>query len=261
MYLGPYKLSTALVFSANTHNQMAEAADADSPPIYRIYQSGIGAPIATGSMTKLDDSNTTGLYIGSVTLSLANGFLNNTAYLIYMEGIVGGKKGSASHVFQIMDIPEMVWTHSNRTLTYPVATLTEVIPGSSISILRGDTIELQITGLGPLTGYTAIDFMVKSNRQDPDVSSILWIRKNSTGISDGLLILNKSTALDPLMGSIAIDNEAAGDLTITLSAEASVFLQPGKGQGYEIQLIQNADVRTLSTGTFNILADIIRAID
>ncbi len=53
-------LGSNLTFSIMTHDpDTAVLTDADSAPIYRVYEDETGTPILTGSMALLDTANTT----------------------------------------------------------------------------------------------------------------------------------------------------------------------------------------------------------
>ena len=100
MYLGSWKIDDYLTFPCNTH-KAGEAFDADSDPLYRIYEDETGTPVTTGTLTKLDDANTTGFYTERIQLLAATGFEKGKSYTIYEEATVNGVKGTVSHTFQI----------------------------------------------------------------------------------------------------------------------------------------------------------------
>lgn len=92
MHLGYYDIDDYLTFCVNTHDLRTGAAlDADSVPTYRIYEDETSTPIMTGSMAKLDDSNTVGFYSERIQLTYANGFGTLNSYIIRIEATVGGK--------------------------------------------------------------------------------------------------------------------------------------------------------------------------
>lgn len=64
--------------------------DADSPPSYSIYEDGtaIGEFKITGTMEKLDDANTVGLYRGSVEATAVAGFERFKTYNVHVTGEV-----------------------------------------------------------------------------------------------------------------------------------------------------------------------------
>ena len=102
MYLGSWQIDDYLTFPANTHDAATGAAtDDDSVPSYRIYEDETGTAIVTGSMAKLDDTNTTGFYSERVQLTAAAGFEVGKTYTIYISGTVATIVGTLSHTFQM----------------------------------------------------------------------------------------------------------------------------------------------------------------
>lgn len=151
------------------------------------------------------------------------------------------------------------WSYSSRTLTQSAASVISTVVGSTITITRGDTLSAALTNIGALTGYVSLDFTVKEDKSDTDANAILRIRKNASGVDDGLLRANKAaaTATD---GSITITDEPTGDITIALAATVTDDLVPQMGLYYDIQLITATAVTTLSSGTCNITADVTAAV-
>lgn len=133
------------------------------------------------------------------------------------------------------------------------------ISGTAITILRGDTFECDISGLGSLASYVSLDFTVKSNKSQADTDALIRIRLNATGLTDGLLTLNGATPLSADDGSIAITDAAAGDITITLAASCADDLAVGT-YVYDLQLIEVGDVSTLTSGKATVMADVTRAV-
>lgn len=102
MNLGIRNINDYLTFQCNTHAaDTGSATDADSAPIYRIYEDETATPLLTGSLAKLDDANTTGFYTERVQLTAANGFEVGKSYTIYIEATVGSITGTMSHTFQV----------------------------------------------------------------------------------------------------------------------------------------------------------------
>lgn len=152
-----------------------------------------------------------------------------------------------------------IWSYSSRTLTQSAASVTSTVAGSTITITRGDVLSRSLTNIGALTGYISLDFTIKESKDDTDADAILRIRKNASGTGSGLLRVNKAaaTAGD---GSITIDDELTGDITIALVATVTDDLAPRNGLYYDIQVITAAGPTTLSDGTCNISADVTRAV-
>lgn len=85
-------------------------ADADSLPTYTIYKGAISdTPIATGTIPKLNDAGTVGLYARDITLSSASGFEASKLYIVVKEAIYNTETYSAIDTFYIQpSIP--LWT-------------------------------------------------------------------------------------------------------------------------------------------------------
>jgi hypothetical protein len=138
-------------------------------------------------------------------------------------------------------------------------TVVSAVEGSTITILRGDTFNPPpLTNLGALTDYVSIDFTVKSDKLQTDDEAAIRIRKNASGVDDGLLRLN-GAAPTTETGSITIDDEATGDITITLDETATDDLSTGS-YSYDIQLITATTVKTLTYGKLTVISDVTRAV-
>lgn len=94
-----------LVFSICTHDpDTGHLTDADAAPIYRIYEEETAAAILTGTMTKLDDANTTGFYTELIACTAANGFEAGKSYTVYIEATVDSDTGGICYGFRADDI-------------------------------------------------------------------------------------------------------------------------------------------------------------
>ena len=159
----------------------------------------------------------------------------------------------------LADVGEDVWTYASRTLTQSVASVASAVAGGTITITRGDTLSAEITDIGALTDYVSIDWSVKTELTDSDDDAILRVRLNATGLNDGLLRVNGAAAADETKGSIVVDDEPTGDITITVDATITDDLVVNDLY-YDIQLIKAASVTTLSIGPATIVADVTRAV-
>lgn len=156
--------------------------------------------------------------------------------------------------------PETFWNYigpGGRTLSQSmIAILSSMIAGSAITITRGDTISITITGLGNLEDRTGLWFTVKAN---PSKETDLQARIQMTEI-DGLVRLNGKAATDPTDGGVVVDDEANGDITVTLTAEASAALASAASWHWDVQVAQpGPGVWTPRTGAFVVTADVTRA--
>jgi hypothetical protein len=138
-------------------------------------------------------------------------------------------------------------------------TFVTAVNGTTITVLRGDTLSASLTDLGALTDYVSIDFTVKENYSKTDDEATIRIRKNASGVSDGLLRLNGAAALSSALGSIAIDDLATGDITITLDETATDDLST-RIYVYDIQMITATEVKTLTYGKLIVTADVTRLV-
>lgn len=171
-----------------------------------------------------------------------------------------------------------VWTYGTRTLTSfgtlvaeIVAALTAVAAqvvealnptNNDRERYRGDTWSLAWTAIGSLAGYVSLDFTIKdtSRLYDNDAGALLKIRKNASGLNDGLLYMNGSTdGVTAGWGSITIDDATSGNITAAVSNSATYQLPPGT-YSYDLQRITASGSTTLVVGNFTILADVTRAI-
>lgn len=137
-------------------------------------------------------------------------------------------------------------------------TVVAAVNGSTITILRGDTFTASLTNIGALTDYVSIDFTVKYNNNNPDTDAIIRIRKNASGVGDGLLRLN-GAAPTTETGSITIDDLPTGDITIALDETTTDDLFAGVCI-YDVQLITATAVKTLTSGQLIITADVTRLV-
>ena len=148
-----------------------------------------------------------------------------------------------------------------KTDALDVSSVTVVtsVNGSTITILRGDTFSGALTDIGALTDYVSLDFTVKESYAKTDDEATIRIRKNASGTSDGLMRLNGAAATSSALGSIAIDDLATGDITITLDETATDDLSTGT-YVYDIQMISASGVKTLTYGKLIVSADVTRLV-
>ena len=279
------EVGNTLVFSVNTHNPTTGvAADADSVPAYRVYEDTTGTAILSGSMAKLDDDNTTGFYAAQFTCSAANGFEANKSYTIYVSAVVATNAITYSYSFRVraaplsaadvnsevddalsdygVATPSGVWAASARTLTQSAVDVATTVAGSKISIFRGDTASISITGLGDISNYSKIWFTVKRDKANTDAQSLVQIAETLAGLAtDGLQLLNgEDSTLS--YGSITIDDATLGNITIAIDEAATVSLLARKGCHYDVQVLRSTGaVNTLTSGRLDINADITRAVE
>ena len=133
------------------------------------------------------------------------------------------------------------------------------VVGSTITILRGDTLTASLLNLGSMESYVSLDFTVKASMHQSDDDAVIRIRKNASGLTDGLLRLNGAAHTTGTDGSITINDAPTGNITIMLKAGVTDDLVPGT-YVYDIQLIEAAEVTTLTTGSLIVTADVTRLV-
>jgi len=141
-----------------------------------------------------------------------------------------------------------VWTYGSRTLTQSATSITAAVSGSSITDIRGNDWDIDVTSL--TLDSNLIQFTIKRSYEDADAAALLMIDTDT-----GLLYLNGAagTAGD---GSLSY---AGTTLTIVTKASATAQLPPGT-YVYGIQSITAAGAVAESYGgTFVITADRVRA--
>ncbi len=144
-------------------------------------------------------------------------------------------------------------------IDYSSITVVPAVVGSTITILRGDTLRASLLNLGSLAQYVSLDFTVKLHTYDTDDDALIRVRKNASGLTDGLLRLNGAAHTTGTDGSITIDDAPTGDVTIVLKANITDDLEPGT-YVYDVQLIEAAEVTTLTSGTLLVTPDITRLV-
>lgn len=143
------------------------------------------------------------------------------------------------------------WAAAVRTLTQSAASVAAAVSGSKIVVMRGDTWTMALTGLGNIASRSKLWFTARGRKDDPDSASLLQIEETA-----GLLYLSGRPGT-PTDGSLVVNDETAGNITITVKPNdagiASAY--------YDVQMLTVlGTVQTLTTGTFEVVADVTRAI-
>ncbi len=214
---------------------------ADSPSIASLVWNA-----ATRTLTAISDSS-------GITTLLTRLSAARAGYLDFLAGWTASIYA---------EIAALVWTYVTRTLTQSAASVAAAVEGSTITVYRGTTWTIALTGLGSLSGYSKILFTVKDDAEDADTDAILQVGKYSAG-TDGLLRLNGAAYGTASDGSIAVDDASAGNITITVKPAATTQCAVRGGLHYDVKLITGAGVvalKTIGVGKFNIRADVTRTI-
>lgn len=238
-----YKPNDELQFRVLTNGFTSEGGDVN---VY-VYDPD-GNEIATGTATTIDSiGDVVWEYVLAGSLTTATGrytclFAQNEQY--------------ALDNLEVQDISGEVWAYATRTLTQSAAAVTAAVSGSDITILRGDTVVIALTGLGSITTRTKLWFSIKDlPKSQADTAAIIELEE--TG---GLLRLNGATTTTSY-ATLVVNDATAGDITVTLKPAATAQLSIQDNLQYDVQVLTAAGVvTTLTLGVADITEDVTRAI-
>lgn len=149
---------------------------------------------------------------------------------------------------------QQVWAYATRTLTQTAAQIAAIVSGSAITLHRGETLSISLTGIGALTGRAKLWFTAKSGTPDPDSAALIKIEESA-----GLQIIDGAVAATAANGSITVTDAAAGDLTIVLTPVESAKLPPVTSGVWDIQMRDGSgNITTKVSGTLVVNADVTR---
>jgi len=145
-----------------------------------------------------------------------------------------------------------IWTYGARTLTAAtVAGPGAPIDGAALTLHRGDTFSVSMTGLGNITTRTKLWFTTKQRTHHPDNAAQIQVIE-----ADGLTVIAGSAAGTPANGSLVVTDAATGSVTLTLDEVETAKLAPGVGLLWDVQMRTATTVTTLAIGTLEIVADV-----
>jgi len=151
-------------------------------------------------------------------------------------------------------IPRAVWSYSRRTLTMAAATIIAVLRGEELAILRGDTLDIDITGLGDISGRSKLWFTVKNDKDLADSGALIQIEETA-----GLLYINGAAASVAGNGSITVTDAANGNITIELAAVETAKLDDIGRLYWDMQMLDGSGVvQTMTNGRAVIIGDVTR---
>jgi len=161
----------------------------------------------------------------------------------------------------LASIAAAVWSYTYRTLTMSLASLLTALKGTDIAVDRGDTMILNITNLGDLTGYTELWFTIKDDKDKTDPQSIIQVLLSAPVLAtDGLQAIAGSAPTAAANGSITVTNLVLGNVTIRTEAVETAKLLDCGGFYYDFQKATATDVLTLRTGRATVRGDVTRSI-
>lgn len=146
------------------------------------------------------------------------------------------------------------------SLSTPVATVTAAVSGTTITVYRGTTWTINLTGLGNISAYDTIYFSAKKYLEDSEDDAILRVYNNASG----LLRFNGGVPTAASNGAITINNATTGDITISILEAETANAPILDCLDYDIKGIDDdAEVVMLAYGLekFAILADVSQEIE
>jgi hypothetical protein len=227
------EIGESFTISVTTHDpDTGVNTDADSAPTYRIYEDDSDLPFMSGTMTKKDDTNTTGFYSELISGTTGNGFGHNKTYTVQIDATVDSDQGSISYGFKAYDyrksnlqkwIGQDVTLSSNNRPDVNVDELKDDLTAATnlknqydgSTGLSGDlypATQGQVSQIGSGGGSAGNEFVIPSpngfvlttgneitNNEDATVAldGILHEITDDAGEIDGYYILNIGTAFSP----------------------------------------------------------------
>jgi hypothetical protein len=150
-----------------------------------------------------------------------------------------------------------VWAYPTRTLTAAtVAGPGAELDGANLTLHRGDTFSVSLTGLGNIENRTALWLTAKSRTSDADSAALFQVTED-----DGLTVIMGAAAQVAANGSLVVTNEATGAATLTLAAEETAKLPRLKDAAWDVQMAVDDVITTLAVGELEVTADVTRATE
>jgi hypothetical protein len=137
-----------------------------------------------------------------------------------------------------------IWAYADRTLTQAAASVTTAVTGSNVTTYTHATWSVSLTGLGSIADRTNMLVGIKSAATDADTAAQVLI-----DVSTGLLYVGGAVAGTAGDGSITVDDEDAGDITITLKPASSTLVTPGN-YVYDVKKVTATTVDVMSIGGY-----------
>lgn len=136
-------------------------------------------------------------------------------------------------------------------VTIPSAVAQASIIPLRITMIRGDTLSVQLPAMGTLTGRTKLIFTAKATTNTPDAAALFQITE-----AGGLVTLLGSSSVTGT-GSLVVANATTGLVNLTLSATATALI-PATTTPYvwDCEVIGPSGTRTPISGTLLALPDV-----
>ncbi|MHB9032338.1 MAG: hypothetical protein ACYC6L_04735 [Anaerolineae bacterium] len=152
-------------------------------------------------------------------------------------------------------VPADVWGYASRTLTQSAASVAAAVSGSAITITRGDTVTVSLTGLGSLAGRSKLYACFKTNKGYADSQSTMLIEETA-----GITVLNGAAYATTTDVTLTVNDENVGNITFVFKPAVSSVLPIENGY-YDVQMVTAAGaVTTKSSSNYQVSADVTRAV-
>jgi hypothetical protein len=134
-------------------------------------------------------------------------------------------------------------------------TLYTALTADETTLRIADEYVQEFTGLGDLTGRDNIAFALKVRKTDADTASLIYLTEDG-----GLTRVNGAAYATTANGSITVDDEAAGDITVRISSAVTAGLTVGKRQDAVKILITGGNDITKRQGITNVIDGTVAAL-
>lgn len=156
-------------------------------------------------------------------------------------------------------IAQRAWNSAyvaTRALTQTAAQVAAVLAGSTLTLPRGDTWTIVLTGLGSMSTHSKLWFTIKQALGEADTEAQVQVEHTA-----GLVRIAGAAPSLATDATLVIDDAALGNITVTVKPAATALLSYRMGLVYDVQLLDaDGSVHTLTSGTANIIGDTTRAV-
>lgn len=200
--------------------------------------------LVNGSTNKLK-VNTDNSVNATATVDV-NAVATAVANILYVDGATNKLKVNADNTVNATVSGTIV-----NYVTIPSAVAQASIIPLRITMIRGDTLSVQLPAMGTLTGRTKLIFTAKATTNTPDAAALFQITE-----AGGLVTLLGSSSVTGT-GSLVVANATTGLVNLTLSATATALI-PATTTPYvwDCQVIGPSGTRTPINGTLLELPDV-----
>ena len=194
--------------------------------------------------------------VSDIYSSLQAGFALDASSMSDIRSAIAAGPAATVTASDISDIASAVWENASRTLTQSAASVSAAVTGANVTVYRGTTWSISLTGLPSLTLYDVVYFSVKEKVGDADTAAWLRIKNGASGLERFMSAAPASAANGTLT------TPTSTSITVTINEAETVNALLKNNLLYDIKGIDNdGNVDLVSSGgLFNIGGDLTRAI-